>query len=86
TDFIQILDAPLGFGEGYEASLDEVRQRIMELNIPVRDTEENRVHFSDVAKALAARVAREAFGGDIESKGGSSSIRREEVGSSGRKL
>ncbi|CAM9436934.1 unnamed protein product [Chrysoparadoxa australica] len=62
ADFIQILDAPLGFGEDYEASLDEVRQRIQEMDIKMREGVENKVHFTDVANALAKRVALLKFG------------------------
>ncbi|CAM9141405.1 unnamed protein product, partial [Phaeothamnion confervicola] len=67
-DFIQILDAPMGFGEEYEATAEEVQRRILDLHISVRDESGNRVHFTDVAAALAKRVAIEKFGGRIESE------------------
>eukprot|EP01084_Bolivina_argentea_P090849 163606_1 len=57
----QILDEPLGLGEDYEASQEEVREMIVDMDIPLAKTGDNRVHILDVAKALTKRVAESRF-------------------------
>eukprot|EP01084_Bolivina_argentea_P090848 163604_1 len=59
--FFQILDEPLGLGEDYEASQEEVREMIVDMDIPLAKTGDNRVHILDVAKALTKRVAESRF-------------------------
>lgn len=56
--FMQTLDEPMGFGEDYVASAEQLQGRIARLGLPIY--EGNRVHFKDVASALAQRLFEES--------------------------
>ena len=63
--FYQILDKPMGFGEDYEASQDELYMRLDEcgiMKIAVEQTDEPIISIHDVASALAKRVVAEKTG------------------------
>ena len=65
TSFMQILDKPMGFGEEYDASSDELYMRLDEcgiMQIEVEKADEPVVGIYDVAKELAKRVVREKTG------------------------
>ncbi|KAJ8605437.1 hypothetical protein CTAYLR_003319 [Chrysophaeum taylorii] len=71
-DLIQILDEPMGFGEQYVASHDELEIEILKLGLRVRkpnkssedDIGETRLHIMDVAMALGKRIVVKASGDD----------------------
>ena len=64
-DFYQILDKPMGFGEEYEASLDELFTRLDEcgiMHLSVDKADEPMISIYDVATALAKKVVAEKLG------------------------
>ncbi|KAH8068288.1 hypothetical protein JL721_6864 [Aureococcus anophagefferens] len=70
-ELIQILDEPMGFGEKYVASNDELEAEILKLGLHIRhkeivenDVGESRLHMFDVATALGKRLVAKAHGGD----------------------
>lgn len=62
-DFIQILDEPMGFGEEYVASSQELEHEILKLGLRIRKQNKNmeqlgetKLHIMDVAMALGKRI------------------------------
>jgi hypothetical protein len=55
---LQILDTPMGFGEEYNASNEELEELIGQMmpDMPINDSENNKLHFNDVAKAIAKKL------------------------------
>ena len=70
-DLIQILDEPMGFGEKYVATNEELESEILKLGLRIRHREINkddigasRLHMFDVAKALGKRIVAKANEGE----------------------
>ncbi|KAJ1455949.1 Ion transport protein-domain-containing protein [Pelagophyceae sp. CCMP2097] len=68
-EFIQILDEPMGFGEQYVASNEELELKILRLGVKIQarhidaaDIGASKLHIRDVAVALGRRVVAEKEG------------------------
>lgn len=71
-DLIQILDEPMGFGEQYVASHEELEEEILKLGLRVRkynkdleDLGATKLHIMDVALALGKRIVAKQQSDDL---------------------